>query len=72
LPFGSILVPFMLAVNKDEIVKSHHNRWLRKKPKFKARESRGVRRTCRTPQRQRDEAQRGNWAFYEAINKARQ
>jgi hypothetical protein len=52
----------------DEIIKSHHNRWLRKKPKFKARESRGVRRTCcRTPQRQRDEAQRGNWVFYEAI-----
>jgi hypothetical protein len=25
--------------------KSHHNRWLCKKPKFKARDSRGVRRT---------------------------
>jgi hypothetical protein len=56
-------------VSRGEIVKSHHNRWLRKKPKFKARESRGVRRTGSTPQRQRDEAQRGNWAFYEAINR---
>jgi uncharacterized protein YbbC (DUF1343 family)/CubicO group peptidase (beta-lactamase class C family) len=27
-----------------------------------------VRRTCSTPQRQRDEAQRRNWVFYEAIN----
>jgi hypothetical protein len=52
----------------DGLVKSHHNRWLCKKPKFKARESRGVRRTCSTPQRQRDEAQRRNWAFYEAID----
>jgi hypothetical protein len=52
----------------DGLVKPHHNRWLRKKPKFKARKSRGVRRTCSTPQRQRDEAQRRNWAFYEAIN----
>ena len=51
----------------DGLVTSHHNRWLCTKSKFKARESRGVRRACRTPQRQRDEAQRRNWAFYEAI-----
>jgi hypothetical protein len=30
-----------------------------------------VRRARSTPQRQRDEAQRGNWVFYEAINKKR-
>jgi hypothetical protein len=46
----------------DELVESHPNRWLCKEAKFKARESRGVRRTLCTPQRQRDEAQRRNWA----------
>jgi hypothetical protein len=51
----------------DDFVKSHPNRWLCKEAKFKARESRGVRRTLRTPQRQRDEAQRRNWTIYEAI-----
>jgi hypothetical protein len=34
---------------------------------FKARESRGARRTFGTPQRQRDEAQRRNRPFGEAI-----
>jgi hypothetical protein len=43
------------------------NRWLCKEAKFKARESRGVRRTSSTPQRQRDDAQRRNWTIYEAI-----
>jgi hypothetical protein len=38
-------------------------RRLRPKPEFKARESRGVRRTPCTPQRLRDEAQRRNRAF---------
>ncbi len=42
----------------DGFVKSHALRWLCKKSKIKARESRDARRTCRTPQRQRDEAQR--------------
>jgi hypothetical protein len=51
----------------DDFVKSHPNRWLCKEAKFKARESRGVRRTSCTPQRQRDEAQRRNWTIYEAI-----
>jgi hypothetical protein len=52
----------------DDKLAIRHPRWLCKKPKFKARESRGVRRTCRTPQRQRDEAQRRNWVFHEVIN----
>jgi hypothetical protein len=56
-----------LRANDDELAISHP-RWLCKKPKFKAREPRGARRACRTPQRQRDEAQRRNWAFYKAIN----
>jgi hypothetical protein len=51
----------------DDFEKSHPNRWLCKEAKFKARESRGVRRTKSTPQRQRDEAQRRNWTIYEAI-----
>jgi N-acetylmuramoyl-L-alanine amidase len=51
----------------DEILRSHPNRWLCKEAKFKARESRGVRRTSSTPQRPRDEAQRRNWTIYEAI-----
>src|SRR3990172_918717 len=55
------------TLNLDELVKSHSNRWLCKEAKFKARESRGVRRTYSTPQRQRDEAQRRNWPIYEAI-----
>ena len=32
-----------------------------------SKQSRGVRRTCSTPQRQRDEAQRRNWTIYAAI-----
>jgi hypothetical protein len=51
----------------DKSAKSHSYRWLCKEAKFKARESRGVRRTDSTPQRQRDEAQRRNWAIYKAI-----
>jgi len=39
-----------------------------KSSNFKARESRVTRRTCRTPQRQRDEAQRRSWTFYEVVN----
>jgi hypothetical protein len=49
----------------DGLAKSHPLRWLRKKAKVKARESRGARRTYSTPQRQRDEAQRRDWPFYE-------
>ncbi|TFG41014.1 MAG: hypothetical protein E4H48_06715, partial [Syntrophobacterales bacterium] len=51
----------------DEPVRSHPNRWLCKEAKFKARVERGLRRTSSTPQRQRAEAQRRNWAIYEAI-----
>jgi general secretion pathway protein I len=51
----------------DGLVISTPHRWLRKKLKFKARESRVARRTHSTPQRPRDEAQRRNWVFYEAI-----
>jgi hypothetical protein len=51
----------------DELVKSHPDRWLRKEAKIKAHESRVARRTYRTPQRQRDEAQRRDWTIYEAI-----
>jgi hypothetical protein len=54
--------------NFNEIAKNHPNRWLCKEAKFKARASRGVRRTLCTPQRQRAEAQRRNWTIYEAIN----
>jgi len=59
-----------VSVKSDELVKSHPNRWLCKEAKFKAREARGVRRTCSTPQRQRAEAQRRNWTIYEAIKNA--
>ncbi len=51
----------------DELVEPHPHRWLCKEAKFKAREERGVRRTSGAPQRQRAEAQRRNWAIYEAI-----
>ena len=61
-------VKSILRLSLDELVTRHPNRWLCKEAKFKARESRGVRRTCSTPQRQRDEAQRRNWTIYEAIN----
>jgi hypothetical protein len=50
-----------------ELVECHQDRWLCKEIKFKAREFRGARRTDSTPQRQRDEAQRRNWAIYEAV-----
>jgi len=49
---------FVRSQNWDGKVKSF---------KFKARESRVMRRTHCTPQSQRDEAQRRNWTFYEAI-----
>jgi hypothetical protein len=51
----------------DGLAKSHRFRRLRKKPKVKARESRVARRTSSTPQRQRDEAQRRDWVFYEVV-----
>jgi hypothetical protein len=38
-----------------------------KRSKFKARESRVVRRIRHTPQRQRDETQRRNWTSKEVI-----
>jgi hypothetical protein len=55
------------AIEMDKPARSHLDRWLCKEAKFKARKSRGVRRTDSTPQRQRDEAQRRNWAIYKAI-----
>jgi glycosyltransferase involved in cell wall biosynthesis/peptidoglycan/xylan/chitin deacetylase (PgdA/CDA1 family) len=58
------------VLRNDELVKSHPFRWLCKKDKVKARESRGARRTCSTPQRQRDEAQRRDWPFYEDMRNA--
>jgi len=65
----------------DELVKSKKSklRWQSKKLQVSiqvelaksrlagARKSRVMRRTYRTPQSQRDEAQRRNWTFYEAI-----
>ena len=56
--------------NNDDLIKGHPFRWLCKKDKVKAHESRGARRTCSTPQRQRDEAQRRDWPFYEDIRNA--
>jgi hypothetical protein len=60
--------PRGIGFYSDEPIERHPNRWLGKKPKFKARESRGVRLTSCTPQRQRAEAQRRNWTIYEAID----
>jgi len=48
----------LLALMSDGKVKSSSSR---------RREYRVVRRTYRTPQSQRDEAQRRNWTLYEAI-----
>jgi len=51
----------------DGLAKSQNPNGKVKSSKFKAHESRVMRRTFRTPQSQRDEVQRGNWAFYEAV-----
>jgi membrane-bound lytic murein transglycosylase D len=51
----------------DELAERHPYRWLCKEAKFKACDARGVRRASGTPQRQRTEAQRRNWAVHKAI-----
>ena len=69
-----IRVKSILSLSFDILVTRHPNRWLCKEAKFKARESRGVRRTSSTPQRQsaaggkRNPPQAENWTIYEAIN----
>jgi hypothetical protein len=57
------------AVGNGKVVKSRRSDGAVKSAKTKARESRGVRRTFRTPQRQRDEAQHRYWPFSGAIKK---
>jgi hypothetical protein len=54
-------------LKNEKLVKSHPNRWFRKESKIKAREFCAARRTSRTPQRRRDEAQRRDWTIYEVI-----
>jgi hypothetical protein len=52
---------------EDGLVKSRFTDDFVKSSKFKARESRVMRRTYRTPQWQRDEAQRRSWTFCEVV-----
>lgn len=60
-------MPDLLIFKFEGLVKSHPYRRLCRRDKVKARESRGPRRTGSTPQRRRDEAQRGDWPSYEVV-----
>ena len=53
----------------DELIKSRKSDGKVKSSSLRRRESRVMRRTYRTSKSQRDEAQRRNWPFYEAIIK---
>jgi len=53
----------------DGLVKSQNSDGKVKSSSSRRRKSRVMRRTYRTPQSQRDEAQRRNRTFYEAVNK---
>jgi 8-oxo-dGTP pyrophosphatase MutT (NUDIX family) len=55
-------------INIDELVKSPNSDGKIKSSSSRRRESRVMRLTDRTPQSQRDEAQRRNRTFYEAVN----
>ncbi|MDP3283840.1 MAG: hypothetical protein Q8M56_05380 [Desulfobacterales bacterium] len=59
---------FSSEKDNDELVKSHNSDGKVKSSSSRRRESSVMRRTCRTPQSQRDEAQRRNRTFYEAVN----
>jgi len=56
-----------LTTKFDELVKSRKSGGKVKSSSSRRRESRVMSRTYRTSKSQRDEAQRRNWTFYEAI-----